>query len=77
MLREQKRTLRETTACKPSTVAEPKMRKTAGKTAFNSRTVAELGQEVADIMEERVVLEYQLEQLKSIGSQAGADSIQY
>ena len=53
------------------------MRKTAGKTAFNSRTVAELGQEVADIMEERVVLEYQLEQLKSIGSQAGADSTQY
>jgi len=37
--------------------------------ALLNRTVAELGQEVADIMEERVVLEYQLEQLKSIGSQ--------
>jgi hypothetical protein len=33
------------------------------------RTVAELSQEVADIVEERVVLEYQLEQLKSFGNQ--------
>jgi hypothetical protein len=33
------------------------------------RTVAELSQEVADIVEERVVLEYQLDQLKSFGSQ--------
>ncbi len=34
------------------------------------RTVAELSQEVADIVEERVVLEYQLDQLKSFGNQA-------
>jgi hypothetical protein len=32
--------------------------------------VAELSQEVADIVEERVVLEYQLDQLKSFGNQA-------
>jgi len=37
--------------------------------ALLTRTVTELNQEVADIMEERVVLEYQLEQLKSFGNQ--------
>lgn len=37
--------------------------------ALLTRTVAELSQEVADIVEERVVLEYQLDQLKSFGSQ--------
>ena len=36
---------------------------------FRFRTVTELNQEVADILEERVVLEYQLEQLKSFGNQ--------
>jgi len=36
--------------------------------ALLARTVAELGQEVADTQEERVVLEYQLEQLRSIGT---------
>jgi hypothetical protein len=35
----------------------------------NFRTVTELSQEVSDTMEERVVLEYQLEQLKSFGNQ--------
>jgi len=33
-----------------------------------TRTLAELGQEVADAVEERVVLEYQLDQLKSFGN---------
>jgi len=37
--------------------------------ALLTRTVTELSQEVSDIMEERVVLEYQLEQLKSFGNQ--------
>jgi len=36
--------------------------------ALLTRTVTELGQEVSDTLEERVVLEYQLEQLKSIGN---------
>lgn len=36
--------------------------------AILSRTLAELGQEVADAVEERVVLEYQLDQLKSFGN---------
>ena len=35
--------------------------------ALLARTVGELGQEVSDTTEERVVLEYQLEQLRSIG----------
>jgi len=36
--------------------------------ALLSRTLAELGQEVNDTLEERVVLEYQLDQLKAIGT---------
>ena len=36
--------------------------------ALLSRALAELGQEVNDTVEERVVLEYQLDQLKSIGN---------
>jgi len=36
--------------------------------ALLTRTVTELGQEVSDTLEERVVLEYQLDQLKTIGS---------
>lgn len=36
--------------------------------ALLSRTIAELGQEVSDTVEERVVLEYQLDQLKAIGT---------
>ena len=35
--------------------------------------MAELSQEVADIVEERVVLEYQLDQLKSFGNQVLAN----
>jgi len=35
--------------------------------ALLGRTVQELSQEVNDTVEERVVLEYQLEQLKTIG----------
>ena len=38
------------------------------KSPLLTRTVTELGQEVSDTLEERVVLEYQLEQLKSIGN---------
>ena len=36
--------------------------------AMLSRNLGELGQEVNDTLEERVVLEYQLDQLKSIGT---------